>query len=89
MKIYASRGAGSGLTIGQLYDLISIPSKTQAKILDYSDRNNPEVIWDGYIADGLKKYPELENAPVLKFSPTGSYRLSIHTIADFDYTPAW
>ena len=86
MKIYASR-RDVKLTVGQLYDLLTITGS--AKIYDDTDRNNLKVIWDGDFTDCLKKYPELVNAPVREFSGLGIYRLSIHTIADFDYTPAW
>lgn len=88
MKIYANRGV-SGLTIGQLYDLLTIPGKTSVLIYDDADRDNVGVIWDGDFKECLREYPELTNAQVRSFSPIGNYRLSIHTIAGFDYTPAW
>lgn len=85
MKIFASRGNGNTITLGDLYEIMAIHS-TKIKIYD-SELN--EIIWDERFDNALKEYPELIDTPIIEMQASGSHRLSIRVHANFQFTPAW
>lgn len=91
MKIYASKVKGSGITVGDLYGILSTK---WAKVRLYDQRtfdNDSYFLAKGRLDQLMQEYPELANAEIYSIGAWhgGQYDFEIRIIPSSDYPDSW